>query len=1374
MKNKFMKSTAILALSTGVLFSSLPTSTYSSVAYANVVPSVEQVLAELTPEQRKALHQLQVSDQTGLQLGAEVNLESEDEITVIVEFKDKPAKVAVLEEAANGTKLSMAKAQQKADAAHVTFKQDLQTIYKEDVKQRKEVYKVKNTYKNTLNGVSMEIPANKVEALLQSNTVKAIWNNEIVQMEPPVKQETVEGEEETKRVTFPGIDKLHQEGFTGKGIKVGVIDTGIDYNHPDLKDAYKGGYDFVDNDNDPMETTYDEWKASGYSERDFFGNLYYTQHGTHVAGIIAGQGENNVEHSVTGVAPDADLYAYRVLGPWGSGTTEAILAGIDKAVAEGMDVINLSLGQSYNDPLFITSMALNNAVLAGVTSVVASGNTGEGLYTLGSPGAAALAITVGASNVSESIATSKGSLHAAESVPVDLKLLAKGYQDNIEELEGMDLPVVDVGAGFASDYKNKDVNGKIVFVNRISHSLESKIMEAQKQGAKAVMIWNILPEEGFIPTYLGEGYGLIPTFSLSYDQGIAMQEKLKTGEATFSFDEIGQVMSEGDQLASFSSRGPARTTYDIKPEVTAPGESIFSTVPSYMNGPDQMGDYQYAYDRLSGTSMASPNVAGVAALLLQANPDLTPADIKQVIMNTADPLNGEYSVYEVGAGNVDPYEAIHSTTRIEVVDETPGWVDKKGNPKPMKDLTGAISFGTFAQNGKTNILNQRSLFIYNNSQQAKTFDVEVEFQTLNERYPNDFRSSNDADENGVQIHTDQTITVNGNGKKKTTVFISVPKTADLGTYEGYVTYTNQENPDETYQVPFAIRTTEEGIESVELVPKAITTTGDYRYPGIANKTDAMMKLISHMRTVDVVLVDGETNEELGLVGTLDGIRMNEKVNLYIKQLFYGLYYPFTGNSERPIAHNQKLADPGSYKLRFIGTNDAGKTFSKDTPVYIESIAPEIKLDMETDVYEYKPEEKTVTVSGTIFDKEIEDMKSAGFDFTQGNNKMFYQDQLGGRQIEIPVKEDGTFSVDIPVNQTRPMHLKFFGTDAATNRTYKESKNIYFVREGEAFAFMRPEKNAVLMGETAQTTLSLNNVENVTEAVYSFYYRSDLAAPIVKPHASVSDSIDITIDEAPYSGAYQQLTITAKVKEGQPALSGDLTLVDVAFKMNSIYSAAPIFYPGYMTASYTDKNNKKIQALSANPDIYITPTYSLARGPVDAEAFIMADGSPKKIDYVEAGVKVTATGTDGHAYEGIYYATAASVYEIHNLPLTDSKFKFELNAPGHFTIHDEFTIGYQDKGKIVSQNKYLTYQPAQGGDVNKDDVIDVMDALYIQTHWGKNKREADINYDGKVDAKDLEFVQKNYLMRNPTVDNAPKPVERFKGKTLEHILRELGM
>src|SRR5690625_2569023 len=153
--------------------------------------------------------------------------------------------------------------------------------------------------------------------------------------------------------------EINDTEFTGKGIKVGVIDTGIDYEHPDLRNIYQGGKNFVEHDedyarkrddDDPYETSPED-RPDHMPEFDEIGNSFYTSHGTHVAGIIAGAGNNDYE--IKGVAPDIDLYAYRVLGAYGSGLTSWCIAGIGQAVIDEMDVINLRLGgggNSVGDP----------------------------------------------------------------------------------------------------------------------------------------------------------------------------------------------------------------------------------------------------------------------------------------------------------------------------------------------------------------------------------------------------------------------------------------------------------------------------------------------------------------------------------------------------------------------------------------------------------------------------------------------------------------------------------------------------------------------------------------------------------------------------------------------------------------------------------------------------------------------------------------------------------------------------------------------------------------------------------------------------------------------------------------------------------------
>lgn len=184
---------------------------------------------------------------------------------------------------------------------------------------------------------------------------------------------------------------LNNTDYTGEGVQVAVIDTGIDYNHPDLEANFAGGYDLVDLDDDPMETTAKEGMP--------------TQHGSHVAGIIAADGD------LQGVAPDAELYAYRALGPGGRGTSVQVIAALEQAVEDGADVINLSVGNAINGPDFPTSTAVNRAVALGVPVVIANGNDGPGKWTIGSPATAANALSVGAAAYPQTVPYLEESLH---------------------------------------------------------------------------------------------------------------------------------------------------------------------------------------------------------------------------------------------------------------------------------------------------------------------------------------------------------------------------------------------------------------------------------------------------------------------------------------------------------------------------------------------------------------------------------------------------------------------------------------------------------------------------------------------------------------------------------------------------------------------------------------------------------------------------------------------------------------------------------------------------------------------------------------------------------------------------------------------------
>jgi len=454
-----------------------------------------------------------------------------------------------------------------------------------------------------------------------------------------------------------GILDGYGNRLTGKGVKVGVIDTGIDYNHPDLRESYKGGYDFVDGDSDPLEA---------------MDRKGMTIHGTHVAGIIAANGK------MQGVAPDVNLYSYRVLGPGGKGTTDQVLAAIDRSVKDKMDIINLSLGTNVNGPDLPVSMALNNAVAKGLIAVTSNGNSGPSMWTVGSPGTSSSAISVGASTPMLntpylSIPNIKGN------IPLSLLYGSEDWSFDRSIL------LVDGGTGKWGDIKKAE--GKIVLIKRGGISFTKKVLNAYKAGALGVIIYN---------NTNGQFAGMIdkdcpiPAAAIPRIVGEKLQKETKR-RAVLATTIYKQ---EEDLLADFSSRGPVTVNWSVKPDVTAPGVAINSTIP------------RGSYTTLQGTSMAAPFVTGAAALIKQAHPTWKPEEIKAALMNTAKPLfnrNGKtYKVFEQGAGRIQVEKALKAKSLV---------------------IPGSLSFGILTENRNDRT---RNITIKNTSNTTLHYSFHIE------------------------------------------------------------------------------------------------------------------------------------------------------------------------------------------------------------------------------------------------------------------------------------------------------------------------------------------------------------------------------------------------------------------------------------------------------------------------------------------------------------------------------------------------------------------------------------------------------------------------------------------------------------------------
>jgi minor extracellular serine protease Vpr len=434
----------------------------------------------------------------------------------------------------------------------------------------------------------------------------------------------------------------------GSGVKVGIIDSGIDPTHPFFDCPVEGGDKLLG------AKTY----ASGVMG---VGEDIVFDHGTHVAGTVAGcvipaddddAPEWLEEGAISGVAPGAQLYDYNVFPGFGGGFiafggsafSHDIARALEDAVVDGMDVVNLSLGGTQRGPNDFLDMALNAVVDAGVVAAVSAGNEGPGEGTIGSPGTAANAITVGAVTNTHLVGAF---------IEVDgLKPFpgASGDYDPFEEQQALGVPLSDWGGEACTGAAPADVAGTVTLIDRGTCTFTTKIRNAWNAGAFGVLIVNNVDGPATGPGSDGsQPDPTIPALGISKADGAAVRAELAenpTLKVTIT-GQLKEVDAEGDMLAGFSSRGPTSFTRALKPEIVAPGVNIVSSV------------FDGGWAAFQGTSMAAPHVAGAAALLLDGQSGLSPEQVKSALVNRAYDLG--YTVLEQGAGRLDVPEAMDAT-----------------------------------------------------------------------------------------------------------------------------------------------------------------------------------------------------------------------------------------------------------------------------------------------------------------------------------------------------------------------------------------------------------------------------------------------------------------------------------------------------------------------------------------------------------------------------------------------------------------------------------------------------------------------------------------------------------------------------------------
>ncbi|MCP3740275.1 S8 family serine peptidase [Rossellomorea sp. BNER] len=1373
---------------TGTLIASLlvsagvPSGAIAEDDFQNKPKNVEQMLMDLTDQQRKALKELEITP--GFVISPDINQKSSELVNVIVEFKQAPAKVEVAKQALKGKRMSLSTATNKAKDEHDTFKKEWKNVksLNRPNEEKMEDAKITREYHNVFNGVAMTLPGTAVQELLSTGVVERIWKDQEVSIELPKESNVVKTSTSTRvdeSLIQIGADKLHEENITGEGVKVGVIDTGVDYNHPDLKGVFKGGYDFVDNDSDPMEATYQDWKESGQPEYSR-GGSYYTYHGTHVSGSIAAQKKNSSASAVKGVAPDVDLYAYRVLGPYGTGSTTAVLAGIDKAVKDGMDVINLSLGSNVNDPLNPTSIAINNAMLSGVVAVVAAGNAGPGEKTLGSPGAAALGISVGASDVSLTIPTFTAS--AGDQTLTDMQLLAQNYTDHLEDLTNLTLPIVEVGIGTKADFNQKDVAGKVALIQRGDITFDEKVQNAKVAGAKAAIVYNNV--DGEIEAFIGEGSNYIPAFRLSKAEG----ELLKS-QNEITFESLGSVKTGGDHLAEFSSRGPANGNDDIKPDVVAPGVAIFSTMPEYLNDPQDGENYDMAYGLLNGTSMASPHVAGTAALILQEHPEYTPFEVKEALMNTADKMNGHYSVNEVGAGRIDAYESVQADTLVKVMDKT--MHEQDGSLVEIDEETGSIAFGTHFKKEEGHIEDSRKVVIQNfNEQDAQEFITNVEFIPAKGQIQ-------DAGKNGVEVTMPDTISVEAAKSAEIEPMIRVSEDAKFGRYEGYIHLVNSKNEEENYQLPFSIRVTDKGFEKMVLTRPMIANDSKV-HPYYTPYTNAIINLSSPLKTIDMLVRDGKSGEAIGFMGTIDASHLMTGIDYWGDKIFTGQVYPFTNDPSEPISDKMVKLPEGDYTFEMIGYDEQGKPHSREAIVMIDNTPPEVELSMEPGLYEvndsmYTEEEgldgPAVWVHGNVYNSTVDALKEKGMIIDQSTNGVLWWEYNFYNHYLLNVDKDGNFRFPAAkerIDERSYLDSNLFIFDNATaSEGYPESINNYmFIKEGTEYVVPSYDKEKVRLGDEITMTLNLNNVQQLASGEFSIpFYKNFFEFENVKVNEAFkkyAEQKGVTVNVSEPAVTEGNVKVGASIDQNELKIDKDLPFLDVTFKVigDEYYAPQDLTFEtrSFKYKKTSDSDPSTIRVFK-DRSFTILAGHSIVNGNIKPEAFYKENGQlDYSIDYSKLGAKVYAKAADGKTYEDseIY---DNGYFTIDNLPLSENEYEIYVKVPGHLSSKVTTKVVKSVDGELAGVRMIVDMDRSYAGDVNGDKMVDIQDAIIAVFSYGKENvgvNKGDINQDGKVDETDLRFIEKNFLEKGPDAKENKKPKEKLGKVTLEKLFRSIGL
>ena len=771
---------------------------------------------------------------------------------VIVVFEYNPAPTQVLEALVFGRSLSLGEATALVENSHSSFEAELSNLFNTHAAALNfgASYNINATFKHSLNGASVTVPNFMIPYLLTLPSVRAVYADHYVELPTPF---PVALDSSGNPVGMaPGrermrADELHDLGIRGSGTLVAILDTGIDYYHPSFAGSFitleemhargathitgadllnvNGTYYYVGRDflhlhptaaqanlqrnpspNNPMET----------SPRTHPNNPNaWSSHGTHVAGTVAGRSivDAPTYYDILGIAPEALMVHYRVLGFPGGTPTAVITAGVNQMHYTRPDVVNMSLGGGSANAMDLQAININNIVLGNpyIVFVISAGNSGPNYFTGGNPGSSTMAITVGANIDGQTLGleakTPYGSvtrhafLYGATRMGMNW-LFNTEYQAYISTFPALNhregyytvfkMPltpysaapgqVSGIGTGEVEDFEKllylhgaEALAGNFVLLNRGSSFVDIANM-AYELNIGLISVNN--PNQAMIYGSGQAGSNYVPFFMTYTVNGLYLRDEiLKNGYAKLRFTRPFNV---DFAMWPFSSRGPVNTSFEITPDIVANGVAVFSAVPWWTVGADA-DDYTRAFNATNGTSMSAPHVAGAAALMVQysasAGNRWTAEEIKFRMQNTAILMDGGYGIFEVGAGQVDVYAAINASSLVYVIYDRV--VTEPGVPftaqTPVTTRVGSFSFGAINTALQSRYRTLEAVIV-NTTDSTLTYNITYSFLT----------TGRNSRQGATLDFSSTTLTVAAGESASFDATLTLPFQGAAGHYEGYI------------------------------------------------------------------------------------------------------------------------------------------------------------------------------------------------------------------------------------------------------------------------------------------------------------------------------------------------------------------------------------------------------------------------------------------------------------------------------------------------------------------------------------------------------------------------------------------------------------